>query len=248
MNRLFGNLLALVCLLSVMCLSSCSYIEAENKVKNEINKVSPESTPDSNEVYEESQKAVEDKIEAEIKKRIEEKIPAFSTNEQLHHVGETFISNYGTEECQYEITINGVNEYNSFGDAGVSISDTRLDSDEAKEIYDLNTDSFKNSEKFIVCDVTIKNISVDMPNDEHNAGWISLKDFSYMMVNDAVWFSNHPAEKTIHNYYHYTLPVGETTNFKIGWIYDSNEYSPEDLFLIVGAGTSDNFKEYVYLS
>lgn len=96
--------------------------------------------------------------------------------------------------------------------------------------------------------MTIKNISVDMPNDEHNAGWISLKDFSYMMVNDAVWFSNHPAEKTIHNYYHYTLPVGETTNFKIGWIYDSNEYSPEDLFLIVGAGTSDNFKEYVYLS
>ena len=71
MNRLFGNLLALVCLLSVMCLSSCSYIEAENKVKNEINKVSPESTPDSNEVYEESQKAVEDKIEAEIKKSIE---------------------------------------------------------------------------------------------------------------------------------------------------------------------------------
>lgn len=250
MNKILCNSFTSICLLSAICLTSCSYIETENKLKDEINKVdTPNELPQGNvDEYEKHQKAEDDKLRAEIEKSKKDRIPIFATEEQLHNVGDTFISCYGTDEWQYEITVNSVNEYDSLGDVGASISDTRLGYVESQEIYDLNSDAFKNSHKFIVCDITVKNISVELPNDEQNAGWFSIKDFSYTMVNDAVWFSNHPDEKNVQNYYHYTLPVGEIMTFKIGWIYDEREYSFEDLFLVVGSGTSDDFKEYVYLS
>lgn len=253
MNKKTCKAFILIGLFSVICLTSCSYIEVENKVKDEIDKISPTDThielpQGNNDEYEKHQKAEDDKLRDEIEKSKKEKKPAFATENQLHNIGDTFISCYGSDEWQYEITVNSVKEYDSFGDIKISISDTRLDSLESQEIYDLNSDSFKNAQKLIVCDITIKNISVELPNDENNAAWFNIKDFSYTMANEAIWFSNHPDELTIHDYYHYTLPIGDTITYKIGWLYDSNEYSLEDLFLIVGAGTSDDFKEYVYLS
>ncbi len=241
-------------LASITCLTSCSYIETENRVKNEIQQVSPDKQSvdlpmENTDDYDEHQRAEDEKMSAEIEKSLKNKVPVFSTVEQLHNIGDTFISHFGCDEQEFEITVNEIQEYTSLNDAGTSLSDTIIPNDEDyKDYYDLKSDTFNNGLKFIVLDITVKNISVELPNDENNVAWFRINDFSYSMADDVKWFSNHPTELSSSNYYHYSLPKGETTDFKVGWLVDMSELSLNDLYLEVGSGTSNDYKEYVYLS
>ena len=241
-------------LASVTCLTSCSYIETENKIKNEIHQVSPDKQsidlPMENiDDYNEYQRAEDEKMSAEIEKSLQNKVPVFSTAEQLHNIGDTFISHFGCDEQVFEVTVNGIQECTSLADVGTSFSDTRMTNDtDYKDYYDLKSDTFKNGFKMIVLDITVKNISVELPDNENNVAWFRINDFSHSIADDVVWFSEHPQELTSSNYYHYYNPQGETVNFKTGWLVDMSRFTLDDLYLEVGSGTSDDYKEYVYLS
>ena len=206
-----------------------------------ISNLSPENTD-----YNEHQRAEDEKMSAEIEKSLQNKVPVFSTSEQLHNIGDTFISHFGCDEQVLEVTVNGIQECTSLADAGTSLSDTGITDD--SDYYDLKSDTFTDGFRMIVLDITVKNISVELPDNENNVAWFRINDFSHSIADDAIWFSEHPKELTASNYYHYYNPQGETVNFKAGWLVDVNRFTLDDLYLEVGSGTSDDYKEYVCLS
>lgn len=236
---------------SVICMTSCSYIETENRIKNEIQQVSPDKQsadlpPENTADYNEHQRAEDEKMSAEIEKSLQNKVPVFSTAGQLHNIGDTFISHFGCDEQELEVTVNGIQECTSLADVGTSLSDTGITDD--SDYYDLKSDTFTDGFRMIVLDITVKNISVEFPDNENNVAWFRINDFSHSMADDVIWFSDHPKELTASNYYHYYNPQGETVNFKAGWLVDMSRFTLDDLYLEVGSGTSDDYKEYVYLS
>ncbi len=230
-------------LLCCLTLNSCSYIEAENKIKQKM-----KGDPSADIQNEESYMKMEDSIrEEKIQDSIKNKVPMNATEEQLHYLGETFELNI--YENKNEVTINNFELFDSLGAAGTSLSETII-FDTKSELYDLKSDSFSGGYKFLVADITVTNKSEEGVCDLKYMNDFSLQDFAYSWPDIIVWFSDHPKPEDDDgkSYFTYTLYSGETKNAKVGWLIDMDKYSIDDLFIIAGSGTEDENQEYVYLT
>ncbi len=232
-------------LLCCLTLNSCSYIEAENKIKQKM-----KGDPSADIQNEESYMKMEDSIrEEKIQDSIKNKVPMNATEEQLHYLGETFELNI--YENKNEVTINNVELFDSLGAAGTSLSETII-FDTKSELYDLKSDSFSEGYKLFVADITVTNKSEEGVFDLKYICDFLLEDFAYSNNDNwVIWFSDHPKPEDDPDgkgYYTYTLYSGETKNVKVGWLIDMDKYSIDDLFIQAGNTMEYEKIEYVYLS
>ena len=127
------------------------------------------------------------------------------------------------------------------------------------EIFDSSVaagiDSSKMEEQFLLVDITIRNnempqelniSSLELTYCEPSQTDLSVRSF-YPLAYPA-YFSNAGPRSGEYSseYYHYTLPVGESLSVKVGWYVDLTEYDKGSLFLIFNSRI-ETLRQYLAL-
>lgn len=125
----------------------------------------------------------------------------------------------------------------------------------AQDLLDENG-QLKPSVKFMLLECTVQNVRAE---PERNISSLSIlcaqngdipteggkTSFFEPFPCDPEWFSN-PSGKKIGDswkeYYNYKLPVGQSKNFKVGWLVDSAKYDPQNLYLTFD---DDEYQKFV---
>ena len=122
-----------------------------------------------------------------------------------------------------------------------------IDSSKMEEYIDYRfTDengNLRSEVQFLLVDITIRNN--EMPQEPSQTD-LSVRSF-YPLAYPA-YFSNAGPRSGEYSseYYHYTLPVGESLSVKVGWYVDLTEYDKGSLFLIFNSRI-ETLRQYLAL-
>lgn len=161
----------------------------------------------------------------------------------IYEVGEKVTYTFGENIQEYTITKVTENDDISSLDQNNFLDKSLLENGTLKEGY-----------KFIMLDVTVKNISQYSSDSEIlnidmlslvNRGDIEEDRFNPLTPLEIPYFKN-PAKvpDDEKGAYKYHLPIGQSTDLQVGWIM-SEEYFNSDLFICIGESSNFELRKYV---
>lgn len=158
----------------------------------------------------------------------------------IYEVGEKVTYTFGEDTQEYIITKVTENADISSLDQNNILDNSLLENGTLKEGY-----------KFIMLDVTVKNISQFSDESEMlSVSWISPvkrgdAEEDRLWPPEVAYFKN-PAKDPDDEKgaYKYHLPIGQSTDLQVGWIV-SEEYFDSDLFICIGGSSNFELRKYV---
>lgn len=141
-----------------------------------------------------------------------------------------------------ECTVNAAKLYNNPKEAG--LDEKKVLTDAGDLLYDIETeipvsplDTSKLS--FLLCDVSIKNISLDLGElniTMLNVAGLTSDGKELRHTGLPAYYSEAVHEISDRHFYDFDIPAGQSVDIKIGWWIDLEQYKKENLYVIYNFG------------
>ena len=176
--------------------------------------------------------------------------PQYLQPQNVHQLGEIGTLGNPTlrneKQIGAEYTIKTATLYENPETAGIDTNQVIKDSEVC---YDLSTDipytpDFSKT-WFLLCDVSIKNISLEYMNiTALSLVYLPGEKEELKRTGLPAFFSKPQEVEDETDYYNFNLPVNKSVDVKIGWWIDMEQCEKENLYLMLNYGGDKEFQQY----